>query len=314
MIVQSGIKKVVYINDPSNQHQNGSGTFDTSNNKEENKSDEQTPSTAIDEDCAASRIMLQLSGVETKQYTSTQSQITLDFGLTSVFPSLLSTTTGNNEDKSMLSGRKMPPLDTAAAAEAEKKRVGRILQKEANYKIQDDDKDTVISNSSPEARMRTDYLSWDDYFMAAAFLTAKRSKDPNTQVGACIVNTKRRIVGMGYNGFPRGCSDDVLPWDRKSQGGELFTKYPYVCHAEVNAILNKSSADVSGATIYVALFPCNECAKMIIQAGLREVVFLNDTYHETDSCRASRIMFEMSGIKLRQYSPTINTITLNLAS
>ena len=119
-----------------------------------------------------------------------------------------------------------------------------------------------IGDENNETKTRTtkreDYLSWDDYFMAVAFLSAQRSKDPSTQVGACIVNKDKRIVGIGYNGFPRGCSDDVLPWARTPENGEgeLGTKYPYVTHAEVNAILNKCSADVSGATIYVALFPC----------------------------------------------------------
>ena len=128
--------------------------------------------------------------------------------------------------------------------------------------------------SQPESvtRKRTEgVISWDDYFMSVAFLSAMRSKDPSTQVGACIVNPiHNRIVGIGYNGFPRGCDDDELPWART--GEELETKYPYVCHAEVNAVLNKNSADVHGCTIYVGLFPCNECAKMIIQSGIKEVV------------------------------------------
>ena len=154
-----------------------------------------------------------------------------------------------------------------------------------------------------KVKKRTDYLSWDDYFMAVAFLSAQRSKDPNTQVGACIVDTNKCIIGVGYNGFPRGCSDDHLPWNRLAEC-ELHKKYPYVVHAEVNAILNKCSANVRNATIYVALFPCNECAKVIIQSGIREVVYLNDHYHDTDACRASRIMFKMAGVKLRCPCPT----------
>merc|ERR1712062_574710 len=112
---------------------------------------------------------------------------------------------------------------------------------------------------------RTDYLDWDEYFLSVAILSSMRSKDPSTQVGACIVNEHKRIVGIGYNGFPVGCSDDELPWNRKSKKGVNHTKYPYVCHAEMNAILNINSADCRGCTIYVVLFPCNECAKMIIQ-------------------------------------------------
>ena len=111
-------------------------------------------------------------------------------------------------------------------------------------------------------------ISWDEYFMSIAFLSAKRSKDPNTQVGACIVNNKKHIVGIGYNGFPRGCDDNNLPWCRESKSNSILeTKYPFVCHAEVNAILNKNSTDVNGCSMYVGLFPCNECAKIIIQSG-----------------------------------------------
>ncbi|XP_072806598.1 deoxycytidylate deaminase isoform X4 [Vicugna pacos] len=117
-------------------------------------------------------------------------------------------------------------------------------------------------------KKRDDYLEWPEYFMAVAFLSAQRSKDPNSQVGACIVNAENKIVGIGYNGMPNGCSDDLLPWRRTAEN-ILDTKYPYVCHAELNAIMNKNSADVKGCSMYVALFPCNECAKLIIQAALR---------------------------------------------
>jgi dCMP deaminase len=159
-------------------------------------------------------------------------------------------------------------------------------------------------------RKRSDYLSWDQYFMGVAFLSAQRSKDPNTQVGACIVDANKCIIGIGYNGFPRGCSDEILPWSRMGSC-ELHKKYPYVVHAEVNAILNKCSASVRGASIYVALFPCNECCKVIIQAGIQEVVFLHDTYHDTDACKASRIMFKMAGVKLRQYKPDCDEIVID---
>jgi dCMP deaminase len=146
-------------------------------------------------------------------------------------------------------------------------------------------------------KKREDYLTWDEYFMGIALLSAKRSKDPSTQVGACIINKNKKIVGLGYNGFPMGCSDDSLPWDR--DGNFLETKYPYVCHAELNAILN-SIKDLHECSIYVALFPCNECAKAIIQSGIKEVVYLSDKYQGTDSNLASKKMFQMSGIKLRQ--------------
>jgi dCMP deaminase len=156
---------------------------------------------------------------------------------------------------------------------------------------------------------RKDYLSWDEYFMGVALLSANRSKDPSTQVGACIVNPRKRIVGVGYNGFPAGCSDDDLPWAR--EGEFLDTKYPFVCHAELNAVLNSLSADLEGCTIYVALFPCNECAKVIIQAGIREVVYLSDKYAETDSVKASKRMFGQAGVALRKLSVTREQICIN---
>lgn len=157
---------------------------------------------------------------------------------------------------------------------------------------------------------RSGYLPWDDYFMAVALLSAQRSKDPSTQVGACIVNSQKRIVGVGYNGFPTGCSDDTLPWCR--EGDFLDTKYPYVCHAELNAVLNSVPGDLTGCTIYTALFPCNECAKVIIQVGIREVVYLSDKYAGTDSVLASRRMLDQAGVACRQLLPASPVITIQL--
>jgi dCMP deaminase len=158
---------------------------------------------------------------------------------------------------------------------------------------------------------RSDYLSWDDYFMAVAMLSAQRSKDPNTQVGACIVNAQKRIVGVGYNGFPTGCSDDDLPWCR--EGEFLDTKYPYVCHAELNAVLNSVPGRLDDCAIYTALFPCNECAKVIIQAGIREVIYLSDKYADTGSVVASRRMFDQAGVACRQLVPNRPVVTIHLA-
>nr|WP_319203788.1 dCMP deaminase family protein [uncultured Ilyobacter sp.] len=146
-------------------------------------------------------------------------------------------------------------------------------------------------------KRREDYIGWDEYFMGIALLSAKRSKDPSTQVGACIVNKENKIVGVGYNGFPKGCSDDNFPWDR--EGEFLETKYPFVMHAEQNAILN-SIKKLSNCTIYVGLFPCHECAKSIIQSGIKEVVFLSDKYDGTDSNKASKMMFDSSGVVYRK--------------
>ena len=141
------------------------------------------------------------------------------------------------------------------------------------------------------------YISWDEYFMGVAMLSALRSKDPSTKVGACIVNVNKRIVGIGYNGLPGGCDDDEFPWERN--GGFLDTKYAYVVHAEPNAILNATS-DLTNATLYVTLFPCNECAKLIIQSGIKEIVYVSDKYFDTDASKASRRMLEAAGLKLRQ--------------
>ena len=154
---------------------------------------------------------------------------------------------------------------------------------------------------------RSDYISWDEYFMGVALLAAKRSKDPNTQVGACIVDENNVILTTGYNGFPIGCSDDEFPWDRE---GEI-TKYPYVVHAELNAILNASGKSLKGARIYVALFPCNECAKAIIQSGIKEVVYLSDKYADTPGNKASKLMLTTAGVKLTQFRPKIDEIVLD---
>ncbi len=155
---------------------------------------------------------------------------------------------------------------------------------------------------------RKDYLSWDEYFMAVALLSGLRSKDPNTQVGACVANPQNKIVGVGYNGFPWGCSDDELPWTR--EGNFLDTKYPYVCHAELNAVLNSITADLKEARIYVALFPCNECTKVIIQCGIREIIYLSDKYKDTDSVRASKTMLQRAKIPYRQFFPDRESILL----
>jgi len=141
---------------------------------------------------------------------------------------------------------------------------------------------------------REQVLSWDEYFMGLAHLSALRSKDPSTQVGACIVNADKRVVGIGYNGFPMGCDDDVFPWSR--EGSINDTKYPYVVHAELNAILN-SIQSLKDCTLYVSLFPCNECAKAIIQSGIRKVVYEDDKYADTASVQASKRMFNAAKVE-----------------
>ena len=170
----------------------------------------------------------------------------------------------------------------------------------------------VRKSVKPGDRKRGNYLSWDEYFMAIARLSADRSKDPVTQVGACIVNPDKRIVGIGYNGMPIGCSDDVLPW-RKHADNELECKYTYVCHAEMNAVMNKNTADLKGCTMYVDLLPCNECAKIIIQSGIQEVVFLRDKYPTEPKSIAARTMLDMAGVKMRAFeSGSRSSITISL--
>lgn len=158
--------------------------------------------------------------------------------------------------------------------------------------------------------MRTDYISWDEYFMGIAMLSAMRSKDENTQVGACIVNDENKILSLGYNGMPIGCDDDKMPWRRS--GAPLDTKYLYVCHAELNAILNSPASSLKGARIYTTLFPCNECTKAIIQSGIREIIYLSDKYNGVDTDIAAKRMFDMVGIKYRKYEPVGNNITIEL--
>jgi len=228
----------------------------------------------------ASRIMFQMAGVKTRQHKFSNPVEPLDFSSVK--------DTSSEVEKATTA----PTVSNQLNSNNPSDRYKDLLKREANY-----------DPSIDKIRKRAGYLSWDDYFTAVAYLTARRSKDPNTQVGAAIVDANNCIIGVGYNGFPRNCSDDHLPWARKADS-ELHKKYPYVVHAEVNAILNKGSKDVKGSRLYVALFPCNECAKVIIQAGIKEVIYLNDIYHDTDTCKASRIMFEMSGVKTRMHIPS----------
>lgn len=155
---------------------------------------------------------------------------------------------------------------------------------------------------------RTNYISWDDYFMGIALLSAKRSKDPGKRVGSCIVNQSNKIIGIGYNGFPIGCSDDALPWNSESED-ILEKKNTYVVHSEVNAILN-STKDLHGAKLYVLLYPCNECAKIIIQSGIKEVIFLQE-YRHTQIAEATKKMFNLSGVTTRQLKPREDSILLD---
>ncbi len=154
---------------------------------------------------------------------------------------------------------------------------------------------------------RSDYISWDEYFLGIAMLAARRSKDPNTQVGACIVSRDNIIISTGYNGMPKGCSDDDFPWER--EGNQ--TKYPYVVHAELNAILNANGRSLRDSRLYVALFPCNECAKAIIQSGVKEVLYLSDKYADSMATMASKRMLDAAGVKYTRIRPAMDAITLD---
>ncbi|MBQ7954472.1 MAG: dCMP deaminase family protein [Lachnospiraceae bacterium] len=161
-----------------------------------------------------------------------------------------------------------------------------------------------------QSRKRQDYITWDEYFMGIAHLAGMRSKDPNTQVGACIVSRDNKILSMGYNGFPKGCSDDEFPWDR--EGDVLETKYPFVTHSELNAILNYRGGSLEGTKLYVSLFPCNECAKAIIQSGITEIVYDSDKYDGTPMNIASKRMFDAAAVKYTRYQKNGRKISLEL--
>ena len=155
---------------------------------------------------------------------------------------------------------------------------------------------------------RQDYISWDEYFMGIALMSAHRSKDPGTQVGACIISPEKRILTVGYNGMPSGCSDDEFPWER--EGSPLETKYLFVCHAEMNAILNSGHSDLRGSTVYTTLFPCAECTKAMIQKGIAEIVYLSDKYANDDLFIAARKMLDASGVSYCPYAPTGRSIEI----
>ncbi len=154
--------------------------------------------------------------------------------------------------------------------------------------------------------MEFDNISWDEYFMSIAVLSAKRSKDPNTKVGACIVSDEHKVLSLGYNGMPTGIDDHKIPWGREAES-QLDTKYPYVCHAELNAILN-SNHNLQGSTLYVTLFPCNECTKACIQAGIKKIIYISDKYHDTEMEIAARRMLDMAGVEYVQYQGRIAKI------
>ena len=295
IMIQSGIKELIILQkeqknddddaiDGNINDDNGNGNGDDDDDDDD------------DDDLLASCFMMQMANINVRYCRPKKKSITLNFG--SSIP--------RNDDHRSLT--KLPTMDpslssalhaTTTTMTDDERRAAIILKEETNY-----DAFAVRDNSR-----RENFLSWDDYFMSVALLTAARSKDPSTQVGACIVDGDRRIVGLGYNGMPRGLSDDDMPW-AKHNLKPVYNKYKYVTHAEVNAILNSYGSRVSGGTLYVGLFPCENCAKMIIQSGIKKVVYLNDVYHDTDGCCASRAMLRCAKVVLQKYSPTMPKLIL----
>ena len=164
-----------------------------------------------------------------------------------------------------------------------------------------------------DLKKREDYISWDEYFMGVAALSGMRSKDPNTQVGACIVSEDNKILSMGYNVFPRGCSDDDFPWGKQLETEDPYNaKYLYVTHSELNAILNYRGGSLEGSKLYVTLFPCNECAKAIIQAGIKTIIYKEDKYQDSPSVRASKRMLNAAGVRYYQYEATGRMIKIHM--
>nr|XP_021190461.2 deoxycytidylate deaminase isoform X1 [Helicoverpa armigera] len=180
----------------------------------------------------------------------------------------------------------------------DQRRIGKKAKLEADIYFSDDEEEICLEMT----RRREEVISWQDYFMAVACLAAQRSKDPDTQVGACIVNKDNRIISIGYNGLPNGYPDDEFTWAKKDK--------LYVCHAEMNAIVNKNCSDVKGCHIYVNLFPCNECAKIIIQSGIRKVYYLSDEKNDKPKYQVAEKMFEVANIKVEKYVPTRRRIEI----
>lgn len=168
----------------------------------------------------------------------------------------------------------------------------------------------VAASALNSTEKRKTYLKWEDYFMSVALISAQRSKDPVTQVGACIVNDDNRVVGVGYNGFPFGCSDDSFPWTKDTQN-PIDSKHMYVVHAEENAIINRFSADLKNSTIYVSLFPCNRCAQVIIQSGIKKIVYMSDKKSHTKEVEASKRMLDAAKVEYILYKPSFKGLSLN---
>lgn len=274
VMIQSGIRELVVLQRTRNAPKHGVDALE----------DETVDLSTLDEeeqDEYAANIMLTMADIDIRYHRPRKASVELEFGV-----NFTSTA---------------PPPASAKPCDKELE-AATILKEETGY-------DALEVGVGMNGR-REDYLSWEDYFMSVALLTAQRSKDPNTQVGACIVDDQRRIVGLGYNGMPRGLHDDSMPWAKQNKY-DVHNKYVYVTHAEVNAILNSKgsySSHVNGGTLYASLFPCEHCTKKIIQAGIKKVVYLEDKYHTTDGCCASRAMLRCAKVEVQEHQRTMARI------
>ncbi|RUS84447.1 hypothetical protein EGW08_007831 [Elysia chlorotica] len=244
----------------------------------------------------AAKHLMDMAGVQYRQFVPKQCTVEINF-------SLIEATAGQ-----------VPTLSTCHQICSDGASKSNDAVKEESSKQIHQDSSGNNTTSRNMSGKRQNYLEWEEYFMSMAFLSAQRSKDPRTQVGACIVNREKKIVGIGYNGMPIGCCDDIMPWNRatdKSDAAWLESKSPYVCHAELNAVLNKNSADIKGCTIYVALFPCNKCAQVVIQSGISDVVYYSDKYHDQPDFQASRHLLSTAGVTYRQFRPRQEKIIID---
>ena len=272
VMIQSGIRELIVLQKTEKAPKHGidalgDGEIDLSQLTEE------------EQDEYASNAMLVMAGIDIRYHQPRKSSISLDFCCSNTVP---------------------PPTPHGTAVTTEEEiKAANILKEETGY--------DALSIGVGNNGRREDYLPWEDYFMSVALLTAQRSKDPSTQVGACIVDDQRRIVGLGYNGMPSGLHDDHMPWAKLNEYA-IHNKYMYVTHAEVNAILNSNgsySSHVNGGTLYVTLFPCEHCTKKVIQSGIKKIVYLEDKYHDTDGCCASRAMLRCAKIEVQEHQRTV---------
>ncbi|VEU39613.1 unnamed protein product [Pseudo-nitzschia multistriata] len=311
VMIQSGIRELVVLQTTDEPPIHGPGALgesegedrgnDNGSGSDNGEAEAFRQLTEQEQEDYASNAMLLLSGIAVRYHRPRAPSLRLCFGAPGKGPL--------PPPKHPPTGKRAERLPTDTEREA-----ARVLREETGYDALLPDPGSDAERLLAHSGRREDYLSWEDYFMSVALLTAQRSKDPSTQVGACIVDGQNRIVGLGYNGMPTGLDDDLMPWGR-ANAQAIFNKYVYVTHAEVNAILNSKegygSPRVRGGTLYVTLFPCEHCTKKVVQSGIRAVVYLEDKYHDTDGCKASRAMLRCAGIEVREHVRTVEAVTVD---